>query len=253
MSTRAIPPLVAVTSKMSTNEISGSELAQVAGALQKQVTRDIAPAWHTPASVTAYPDPNKVPHGYWPLTIEGDIGDPNALGYHSDARNVPYSVIQFDPTDWPSVASHELAEMLGDPWGSRFVVGRSLVAEQGRVEYLLELADPCETFAYEVDGVVLSDFILPHYHHPFSRVQTPYSFTGKLTRAREVAPGGYLSWYVRETDEWWQRTFFNGDAPRDQSLGRHAEIRQPDETPRAMIDRLTPRTTATILVDQDAD
>jgi hypothetical protein len=238
MSITAIPPLVALTSTLTHNEISPSELAHVAGALQKQVTRDLAPSWHLPATVVSQPDPKKVPHGYWPITVMGQIDAPGALGYHSDEHNQPFSVVQFD-RDWPITCSHEVLEMLGDPFGSRMIVGDSPIREQGRVQYLLELCDPCEAFVYNVDGVRVSDFLLPRYHQPFSREQTPYSFTGRLRHAREVAPGGYLSWYVPKTREWWQRTYFQGNRPADKRLGRVDEIQHSGETPREMIDRVT--------------
>lgn len=241
MSTVAIPPLVAITSTMTHNEISPSELAQVAGALQKQITRDVAPAWHLPATVVAQPDPKKVPHGYWPITIMGDIKEPGALGYHSDLHNQPFSVVQYDH-DWPTTCSHELPEMLGDPFGSRMIVGDSLVRSQGRVQYLLELCDPCEAFVYSVDGVRVSDFLLPAYHNPFGRPQTPCSFTGRIKKPREVPAGGYLSWFVPKTGEWWQRTYFKGNEAVNKNLGKAQEIRRPEETPREMIDRLTQHT-----------
>lgn len=235
---QTIPPLVAITSTMTNNEISPSELAQVAGALQKQVTRDLTPAWQLPATVVSQPDPKQVPQGYWPITVASDIQEPGALGYHSDDHNQPFSLVEYD-RNWATTCSHELLEMLGDPFGSRMIVGDSLIPEQGRVQYLLELCDPCEAFTYGVDGVQLSDFLLPAYHQPFSRPQTAYSFTGKLQSAHEVAPGGYLSWFVPSTREWWQRTYFDGDHATDKNLGASSKLRQPDETPREMIDRLT--------------
>lgn len=238
MITAAIPPLVAITTTLTHNEISPSELAHVAGALQKQVTRDVAPAWRLPATVVSQPDPSKVPHGYWPITVMGDVKEPGALGYHSDVHNQPFSVVQYD-RDWPITCSHELLEMLGDPFGSRMIVGDSLVPGQGRVQYLLELCDPCELFVYNVDGIRVSDFLLPAYHNPFGRPQTPYSFTGRIRKPREVPRGGYLSWYVPKTREWWQRTFFKGTSHADVRLGMATEIRNPEETPREMIDRLT--------------
>ena len=243
MSTQAIPPLVAITTILTNNEISASELAQVAGALQKQVTRDFAPPWNLPATIASQPDPKQIPNGYWPITVTGDLKEPGALGYHSDEHNQPFSLVQYDK-DWTITCSHELLEMLGDPFGSRMIVGDSPVEGQGRVQYLLEMCDPCEAFVYEVDGVRVSDFLFPAYHDPISRAETPYSFTGNLHAAREVAFGGYLSWFVPSINEWWQRTFFEGDHAADKQLGRADEMRKAGETPREMIDRLTSRTIA---------
>ncbi len=79
--------------------------------------------------------------------------------------------------------SHELAEMLGDPMGNNTYTAPSPdPADKGKeVEILDELCDPCEdnSFAIEVDGVSLSDFITSKFGNGTSG---PYDAAEKLTK-----------------------------------------------------------------------
>src|SRR5262245_56840424 len=96
--------------------ISMAELMSVAAALAKQATRDFAPHWQGPARVTAFQSLDDLPLDYWPIIIKDDIGDPSAAGYHEDKDGQPFSLVQYSD-GWPLTASHELLEMLADPFG----------------------------------------------------------------------------------------------------------------------------------------
>ena len=87
--------------------------------------------------------------------------------------------------------------MLADPLGKEFATGPSLLPDQGTVEYLIEVCDPCQeaAYGYAVNGVVLSDFILPTYYKAFGDGR--YSFAGNITEPRRVLPGGYVSCATR--------------------------------------------------------
>lgn len=136
-------------------DISASQVAAVAAALQKQATRDFGPLWQVDATVDAFPSLDDVPIGYWPIIIRADIGNPAAAGIHLDPNGQPMALVEATP-QWPLTASHECLEMLADPTGFRMVAGPSIMPGQGRVEYLVEVADPCEdpSFAYTVNGCV---------------------------------------------------------------------------------------------------
>jgi hypothetical protein len=145
-------------------------------------------------------------------------------------------LVQYSP-DWTLTASHETLEMLGDPFGRRMIAGQSPVAGQGRVQFLVEVADPCEAakFAYSVNGVVVSDFYTPHFFDAAESSGARYSFTGAIKEPRQVLKGGYLSWYAPGPREWWQRTWFSGAAPKDHKI----PINVDNSNPRNVIDRLT--------------
>jgi hypothetical protein len=210
---------VAVVSE--TERISFSELSRVSAALQKQAIRDLAPVWDIQATVDAFGDLEDVPVGTWPIIIEEDIDLPGAAGVHEDSDGQPFSLVTAEE-GWSLTASHELVEMLVDPFGRRLTEGQSPKPGQGRVQFLVEPCDPSEAveFAYVINSVTVSDFYTPKY---FSTVFNPadrYSHTGAIKRPRQVLKGGYLSWHDPVTDHWFQETFFTGNKSKFRDLGR---------------------------------
>ena len=103
-----------------------------------------------------------LPIGYWPIVIMDDIHESGAAGIHLDRNGQPFALVTAsDRLDvWSLTCSHELIEMLVDPFGNRLVAGDSPKADQGRAQFLVEACDPSEDaqFAYTVNGVVVSDF-----------------------------------------------------------------------------------------------
>lgn len=204
-----------------TSQITASQLNRVAAALQKQAVRDFCPIWQIPASVDAFDKLKDVPVGYWPLIVRDDIGEPGAAGVHMDKNGQPFSLIQYSDS-WSLTASHEMLEMLGDPWGNRLVAGQSPKKGQGVVEFLVEVADPPEApeNAYTINGLLVSDFLTPHFYDPVTAPGVRYSFSGKLDGPRKVLKGGYLSWRDPVSDHWWQQVWFGSAKPEFRDLGK---------------------------------
>src|SRR5262249_41514770 len=138
--------------------ISQTALSRVASAIQKQVLRDFGPMWKVSASVDSFPHLEDVPLGAWPVVILDDL-DADALGYHQDRNGQPYALVKHT-SGWEQTVSHEVLEMLADPFGNRVVAAQSVRPGQGRVRYLLEVCDPSEDaqYGYTVNGLLLSDF-----------------------------------------------------------------------------------------------
>jgi len=222
-----------------TPHITASQLNKVAAALQKQATRDFGPLWNTQANVSAFAKLEDVPTDYWPIIVQDDINTPGAAGVHEDKNGQPFALVQYD-SGWSLTASHETLEMLGDPFGNRLVAGQSPKSGQGRVNFLVEVCDPSEDrpFAYTVNGVTVSDFYTPHFFDPVASPGVRYSYTGAITKPRHVLRGGYLSWVVPKTNEWFQQIWFNTPKPTFRSLGVLSG--KITGSLRSNIDRLTP-------------
>jgi hypothetical protein len=194
-----------------------ADVSAVAAAIQKQVTRDFGPAWQVSATVDSFEKLEAVPVDYWPVIIRGDIEEPGAAGYHTDDHGQPFSLIQADP-GWELTASHEVLEMLADPFGNRTLAGAPPskapvpVSRFTRVLYLVEVCDPCEAsqFAYEVNGVSLSDFITPHYYDPNGATGVQYSFRGNIKEPHSVLDDGYVSFGNPVDNHWYQIVVQNG-------------------------------------------
>jgi hypothetical protein len=212
----AIPVQVALVDM--TGKIDRATLNEVAGALNEQIQADFAPVWHVRATVGVF---DKVAAGTWQVQIKTKLDEPGALGYHTDdVHNQPISYID-DTDDWPTTASHEVLEMLADPFGNRMHAARlpqgadsyyekfGLTSKTSRVHYLLEVCDPCEATSYEVGGVPLSDFLLPYWYRSTTLAGGHYSRAAGCLSPREVAEGGYVS-FSNAAGEWYQIFVENG-------------------------------------------
>lgn len=186
-----------------------SEVSKVAAALQKQAVRDLGPIWNLQATVAAFAQLEDVPVDYWPIIVMDDINVPGAAGVHQDKDGQPFALVQ-NSNQWSLTASHELLEMLVDPFGNRLVAGQSIKPDQGRVNYLVEVSDPSEDeeFAYRINGILVSDFYTPRFFDPIAAPGVRYSFTGAIDAPRKVLKNGYVSWHEPISDHWWQATFF---------------------------------------------
>jgi hypothetical protein len=198
--------------------VTFDQLSTVSAALNKQVTRDFGPLWNVQATVDAFDKLESVPVDYWPVILQDDIQTPGAAGYHLDNNGQPFSLVQVDDT-WSLTASHEALEMLADPFGSKTIAGSpppqapDPVSGFDRVVYLVEVADPCEgaPLGYQSNGVLVSDFITPHYYDPGAAASgVQYSFGNNIQGPHQVLEGGYVSFGNPVDNNWYQINVQNG-------------------------------------------
>ncbi len=185
-------------------QIAPVDLARVSAAIQRQVVEDFAPIWNVSATIDPFPDLDHVPVGYWTILITAkDLGA--ELGVHYDDAGQPHAVVELSDS-WSISASHECLEMLLDPWGNRVTDGVLPGGSGQRVQYLLEVCDPCQdaSFAYPINDMLVSEFYTPAYLEP-ARPGARYSCRGSLSAPLTILKGGYLSWYDPLAGNWYQR------------------------------------------------
>ena len=226
-----------------TDTVSPATVMQISAALQKQATRDLGPVWEISATVDAFQNLGQVPVGTWPIIVGGRV-PPGAGGYHTDQNGQPLALVRAseDINVLCQTCSHEMIEMLVDPFGSRFVPGDSPMPDQGRVNFLLEACDPSEgaQFGYTVNNLLVSDFYTPNYFDPVQSSGVRYSFTGAITEPRQVLRGGYLSWQEPISKHFFQERRIDSDEPDFEDLGAPTDANQ---TPREFIDRISDKYT----------
>jgi hypothetical protein len=224
-------------------QVPAATVMQVSAALQKQATRDLAPIWEVSATVDPFDSLGQVPVGTWPIIIGGKV-PPGAGGFHTDKNGQPLAIVRAsnDINVLCQTCSHEMIEMLVDPFGSRFVPGDSPMPDQGRVNFLLEACDPSEAaeFGYTVNNLLVSDFYTPHYFDPVQSAGVRYSFTGAITEPRQVLQGGYLSWQDLISKHFFQERRIETVEPDFEDLGTPTD---DSLTPREFIDRNTDKFT----------
>lgn len=180
--------------------ISPQEITTVASALSKQAQRDFGPIWNTSATVDAFVNLEDIPIDYWPIIITTNVQ--GADGYHENKNGQPFSIVDSQKGIWSVTASHELLEMLADPFGRRTRAGNIpdqviyLGYPPKRVLYLVEVCDPCEgeLYSYEINSIRVSDFYTPAFFDPLKVAGVRYSFTGAIDAPRKILDGGYISW-----------------------------------------------------------
>jgi hypothetical protein len=199
-----------------TSNISPSAFLQVAAALQKQVTRDFMPAWGLPATVNPFADIASIPSDYHVVVVFDDSAElaerlefgigPEAAarlidlfdrdqlaGVHlNEFTRQPFALVEAAGA-WTVTLSHEVLEMIADPFGNKLIAAALRGDPARRVNYLVEICDPCLSTFYPVNGVPVSDFYTPQYFDPVRTEGTRYSFTGEIERPLQILEGGYVT------------------------------------------------------------
>src|SRR5579872_2857747 len=151
-------PVIAVTNASTclTDEQVGAALP----ALQRQVSADFKAYWEVDCQLVFLPRSEALTAGWWQISVTDNPDQAGALGYHElTSRGTPLGKV-FAGLDlrsgasWTVTLSHELLEMLADPWINWCAQG-----DDGKV-YALEVCDAAEAdaLAYRIDGELVSDF-----------------------------------------------------------------------------------------------
>ncbi len=189
--------------------VPAADFSAAVAALQVQLDRDFVPAWGISATLGA--------NGSTPerIYVLDDSDQADALGYHTlDNANAPVGFV-FARTDlqvgehWQSTLSHELMEQLADPYCNLSAEG----SYRGRAAvFAYEVADPVENDEYQINGVPVSNFVLPTWFEQGYAGKVDY--LGRLSAAFTLSPGGYISYQTRLGA--WQQ-WFGSRTPKRQT------------------------------------
>jgi hypothetical protein len=195
------------------------EEAQVAiRAINRQIANDFEPYWSLSAElrlegpVTKKPSKVELPElrGDAVLYLWDAVDPDGAMGYHeANARGIPFGFVFVDLTQeleepWSVTLSHEALELIGDPEVNLLVAGPHPADRRRQVFHWYEMCDAVQDEHYSVDGVEVSNFVLPLY---FTRDAEPGSRNDFLGRRHDdqalasfgINPGGYIGFFNPET------------------------------------------------------
>lgn len=181
-----------------------AEIEAITAALQKQVDGDFGPAWHTGATLQFVASTAKPAADPWVIAVLDNSDQAGALGYHDlTPAGLPLGKV-FAGTDRQNnqqvsvTISHELLEMLGDPW-----INLTAQSDDGKF-YAWESCDAVEAdgLGYPIDGVIVSDFVTPHW---FGHGAGPVDFKNHVSKPFQLASGGYISVFDPANSQGWQQ------------------------------------------------
>lgn len=176
--------------------VSKTERDRVAAALNVQFQQHFSQpppyGYGISASIRVGAGPFDVRPHEWVLGLFTHPDVAGALGYHDQTANGQPLMKIFPPLDkqdgvaWSTTASHEIAETLADP-----NIARCAQSWDGRI-WAYEVCDAVEQAYYLIDGVEVSDFVLPPYFEPVSSLRgLKLDWMGLVKKPLAILPGGY--------------------------------------------------------------
>lgn len=208
--------------------LTDRQVTDAVAAAQIQIDRDFAPSWGIGANLMFAPRSTKVLPNVWIIQIMDTSDQAGALGYHSMTTSaLPVGKIfakddQRYGLSWSVTLTHEIVEMLADPFVNQTVFVQDTVTTG--TMYALETADPVEddSHGYLINGILVSNFVTPAYFQAGRAPNsTKFDFKGVLTAPLTIAKGGYQSAFGvgPASTGWTQRTGSEGKGQRLLSKG----------------------------------
>jgi hypothetical protein len=200
----------------SNGQVTDEELQKVIRAINQQIHDDFAPYWSMSATLrlegrsTAEPEKLQMPdmRGEAVIYLWDQVDVPGALGYHfQNAQGIPYGFVFTEIArqigePWSVTLSHEALELLADPETNLLVMGPH-PGEDRVVFHWYEMCDAVQAETYTIDGVAVSNFLLPLYFtgtRDVDEVGARNDFLGRSSGGRTITsfginPGGYIGFF----------------------------------------------------------
>jgi hypothetical protein len=224
--------------------VTDEELQKVIRAINQQIALDLYPYWGMSATLRLEGRSAAQPDQAQPADLRGDAviylwnqaDVDGAIGYHfQNASGIPFGFVFTEISreigePWSVTLSHEALELIGDPETNLLVMGPHPVDDRDVFRWF-EMCDAVQAEKYEIDGVVVSNFLLPLY---FTGTRDTdeigarndllgQAYDGQTLRSFQINPGGYIGFFDprRETT-----TLTRSKATRLRPRGRGSKPRQ---------------------------
>jgi hypothetical protein len=163
-----------IISVVNRSDVDDVDVLKAVRAINRQIAEDFEPYWDL--------------GGILRLQGKGGGSDREAMrgdamihlrstgaNYHWVEQAIPAGVVftkiaeitheTFPWLHWTNMLSHEALELIADPQLNTLVKGPHPDHESREVFHYREVCDPVQADVYEIDGVLVSDFVLPHYYN----------------------------------------------------------------------------------------
>lgn len=200
----------------SNGQVTDEALQRAIGAINRQITEHFAPYWSMSAMLRLEGRSAEEPDKVQPPDLRGDAiiylwnetDVEDAIGYHfQNARGIPYGFVfteiaQSIGEPWSVTLSHEALELLADPETNLLVMGPH-PTDNRDVFYWYEMCDAVQDETYEIDGIAVSNFVLPLYFtgtRDVDEIGARNDYLGRMhggqtLRSFGINPGGYVGFY----------------------------------------------------------
>jgi hypothetical protein len=199
---------------LSGGEVTDADLQCAIRAVNRQIKEDFEPYWGFGARLRLEGRSGRRRRGLDQADMRGDavlylrdvarIRD--AEGYHAqNFEGIPYGFVflelsQMLKEPWTTTLSHEALELLADPEANLLVQGPHPAHPKRRVFHWFEMCDAVQDESYKIDGVHVSNFVLPLYFTSADERGGRNDFLGtvrdsKTLQSFSVNPGGYVGFF----------------------------------------------------------
>lgn len=215
------------------------QLKKIAAAVTYQVQRHFALpppyGYGISATITAKTASEVLPDE-WVVGLFQHPDQPGAFGYHDQTPGGQplakvFPSLETDSSLVSVTISHEVLELLADPNTARVAI-----SWDGKF-WLYEVADAVEQDIYLINGIKVSNFVLPPYFEPVPQWQgIKLDWLGLVKTPLEIRPGGYGQYF---DDKAWKQVTHESTPVRDyrKNLADLAQKRRDSAKPAAVISR----------------
>src|SRR5262245_4559367 len=204
----------------SNGQVSDEDLQRTIRAINRQIHEDFYPYWGMTATLRLEGRSAEEPDKANPSDMRGDaviylwdqVDVDGALGYHFQTyKGVPFGFVFTEIArqigePWSVTLSHEAMELIGDPETNLLVMGPHPEADRD-VFHWFEMCDAVQAETYQLDGVAVSNFLLPLYFTGTRDTDEPGARNDFLGRAHggktlssfSINPGGYVGFFDPQT------------------------------------------------------
>ncbi|MGQ0764240.1 MAG: hypothetical protein ACT4OZ_01070 [Gemmatimonadota bacterium] len=188
------------------SNVQRNELREVIAVMNRQIERDFTPIWGLSAQVIIrsgeralkVPPDGRLAHIH--LTTTGE-----ALGYHIEEQSgIPAGFVMTDLSEktrsalpwltWTVALSHEVLELVADPFLNLLAKGPHPQFER-EVFHYREICDPVQGGTYEIGGVSVSNFVLPHYYNAVGQKGLRNDYLDEGVKAFRWMNHGYIGFW----------------------------------------------------------
>jgi hypothetical protein len=187
--------------------LADADVLRALRAINRQLAEDVEPHWKFGARLrldgVAEPAKGRLapaarPRGDAVITIadRATAAGSGAEGYHDKGRGdvavgfVFLDVCRAAGDAWTAALSHEAIELMADPLNNLLVQGPHPRDRRRQVFHAFELCDAVQAEGYEVDGVAVSNFVLPGWFATPAVPGLRNDFLGRPQRGTVLAPFG---------------------------------------------------------------